>query len=169
MRYPPRTRDGRIGRRDALLTALIVSALFCGPLVYGTNFDGALHAKLRSVLGEEPDGLGFDLYIFLFAFQLAVPMIFFLYRTLITLTYAKRYQASMVHAGNIGAVVGLIGHLRSLVKTLARGRLSVGRSSLRLPESSIYSAYLPGGSPGRINMESEPGPDRDRRQAGDTP
>ena len=116
MRYPSRTRDGRIGRRDALLTALIVSALFCGPLVYGTNFDGALHAKLRSVLGEEPDGLGFDLYIFLFAFPLAVPMIFFLYRTLITLTYAKRYQASMVHAGNIGAAVGLIGHLRSLVK-----------------------------------------------------
>ena len=116
MRYPSRTRDGRIGRRDALRTAQIVSALFCGLLVYGTNFDGALHAKLRSVLGEEPDGLGFDLYIFLFAFPLAVPMIFFLYRTLITLTYAKRYQASMVHAGNIGAVVGLIGHLRSVVK-----------------------------------------------------
>ena len=116
MRYPSRTRDGRIGRRDALRTAQIVSALFCGLLVYGTNFDGALHAKLRSVLGEEPDGLGFDLYIFLFAFPLAVPMIFFLYRSMITLTYAKRYQASMVHAGNIGAAVGLIGHLRSLVK-----------------------------------------------------
>ena len=129
MRYPPRTRDGRIGRRDALLTALIVSALFCGPLVYGTNFDGALHAKLRSVLGEEPDGLGFDLYIFLFAFQLAVPMIFFLYRTLITLTYAKRYQASMVHAGNIGAVVGLIGHLRSLVKDTGEGPV-ISRSKL---------------------------------------
>ena len=129
MRYPSRTCDGRIGRRDALRTALIVSALFCGLLVYGTNFDGALHAKLRSVLGEEPDGLGFDLYIFLFAFPLAVPMIFFLYRTLITLTYAKRYQASMVHAGNIGAAVGLIGHLRSVVKDTGEGPV-ISRSKL---------------------------------------
>ena len=67
MRYPSRTRDDRIGRRDALRTPLIVSALFCGLLVYGANFDDALPAKLRSVLGEEPNGLGFDLYLIAFA------------------------------------------------------------------------------------------------------
>jgi hypothetical protein len=129
MRYPSRARDDRIDRRDALRTALIVSALFWSLLVYGANFDDAFHAKLRGVLGEEPNGLRFDLYILLFAFQLAVPMIFFLYHTLITLTYAKRYQASMAHAGNIGAVVGLIDYLRYLVKDTSEGPV-IKRSKL---------------------------------------
>ena len=129
MRYPSRTRDDRIDRRDALRTALIVSTLFWGLLVYGTNFDDALHAKLRGILGEEQNGLRFDLYILLFTFQLTVPMIFFLYHTLITLKYAKRYQATMVHAGDIGAVVGLIDYLRYLVKDTGEGPV-IRRSKL---------------------------------------
>jgi hypothetical protein len=137
MRYPSRTHDDRIDRRDALRTALIVSALFWGLLVYGSNFDDALPAKLRGILGEEPDGLRFDLYILLFAFQLAAPMIFFLYHTLITLTYAKRYQASMAHAGDIGAAVGLIDYLRYLVKGTGEGPV-IRRSKLIVFAGILY-------------------------------
>jgi hypothetical protein len=137
MRYPSKTRDDRIDRRDALRTALIVSALFYGLLVYGTNSDDALYAKLRGVLGEEPNGLRFDLYILLFVFQLAVPMIFFLYHILITLTYAKRYKASMVHAGNIGTVVGLIEYLRYLVKDTGEGPV-IRRSKLIVFAGILY-------------------------------
>jgi hypothetical protein len=86
MRYPSRTRDDRIGRRDALRTALIVSALFWGLLVATTNSDAEMLGRLRRVLGDEPNGLRFDLNMLLFTIQLAVPMIYVLYHALITLT-----------------------------------------------------------------------------------
>src|SRR5512136_2231859 len=121
MRYPSRTSDDRIDRRDALRTALIVSGLFWGLLIYGANFDDNFNAKLRTVLGDEPNGLKFDLYILLSTFQLALPMIFFLYHALITLTYAKRYQGTLAHAGDVGAAMGLIGYLRYLIKDTGEG------------------------------------------------
>jgi len=65
---------------------LIVSALFWGLLVATTNSDAEMLGRLRRVLGDEPNGLRFDLYMLLFTIQLAVPMIYVLYHALITLT-----------------------------------------------------------------------------------
>ena len=129
MNFPPRKRDDEIDRRDALKTAVIVSGLFWLLLVVGANFDSEFSEKLHAVLGEEPNGLKFDLYILLTTLQLSIPMIFFLYHTLITLTYAKRYHASMAYDGNIGAVVGLIDFLRALVKDTGEGPV-IRRSKL---------------------------------------
>lgn len=125
----PGKQQDKIDRRDALRTALIVSALFWGLLVYATNFDDAFHAKLRGVLGEEPNGLKLELYILLSTFQLAVPMIFFLYHALITLTYAKRYEGTMGHVGHAGAAIGLVGYLRYLLKDSGEGPV-IRRSKL---------------------------------------
>jgi hypothetical protein len=137
MNHPLNKRDHRIDRRDALRTALIVAALFWGLLVYATNFDAGFHEKLRSVLGEEPNGLKFELYILLFTFQLSIPMIYFLYHTLITRTYARDYRGTAVHAGDVGAFVGLIGYLRYLVKDTGEGSL-IRRSKLITFAGIIY-------------------------------
>ena len=137
MSYPSRMRDDRIDRQDALRTAFIVAALFWGLLIYATNFDDAFNAKLRGILGPEPNGLKFDLYILLFTFQLALPMIFFLYHTLITLTYAKRYQGALAHAGDVGAAIGLIGYLSYLIKDTGEGPV-IRRSKLITFTGIIY-------------------------------
>jgi hypothetical protein len=143
MRDPSRTRDDRIDRRDALRTALIVSGLFWALLIYGANFDDNFNVKLRTVLGDEPNGLKFDLYILLSTFQLALPMVFFLYHTLITLTYAKRYQGIPAHAGHVGAAMGLIGYLRYLLKDTGEGPV-IRRSKLITFTGIIYLLGLVG-------------------------
>jgi hypothetical protein len=137
MRDPSRTRDDRIDRRDALRTALIVSGLFWALLICGANFDDNFNAKLRTALGDEPNGLKFDLYILLSTFQLALPMIFFLYHTLITLTSAKRYQGAMMHAGDVGAAIGIISYLRYLLKDTGEGPV-IRRSKLITFAGIIY-------------------------------
>jgi hypothetical protein len=124
-------------RRDALKTALIVSALFWGLLVVTTNSGGEVLDKLRRILGEEPNGLKFELYILLFTFQLSLPMIFFLYHTLITLTYARSYQGKVAHVGDVGAFVGLVGYMRYLVKDTGEGPV-IRRSKLITFAGIIY-------------------------------
>jgi len=124
-------------RRDALRTALIIAALFWGLLVVAANSNAEMLGKLRRVLGDEPNGLKFEQYILLFTFQLAVPMIYFLYHTLITLTYAKRYQGTMVHAGDVGTAIGLVGYLRYLLKDTAEGP-TIRRSKLITFGGIIY-------------------------------
>ena len=129
MKDPSRVPDDKIDRHDALRTALIVTALFWVLLVAALNSSMEFLGKLRSILGEEPNGLRFDLYILFFTFQLAVPMIFFLYHALIVLTYARRYQGARAHAGEAGAVIGLIGYLRYLLKDTGEGPV-IRRSKL---------------------------------------
>lgn len=137
MNYPPSKRDDKIDRHDALRTALIASGLLWGLLLYGANFDAAFHEKLHKVLGDEPNGLRFELYILFFTFQLAVPMVFFLYHTLITRTYAKEYKGALVHAGEVGAFVGLIGYLKYLVTDTGEGP-QIRRSKLMTVAGILY-------------------------------
>ncbi|MHB8845636.1 MAG: hypothetical protein ACYC7L_12930 [Nitrospirota bacterium] len=111
MNHPPRKRDDMMDRRDAFRTAFIVSGLFWGLLVVITNSDAKFLGKLRGILGDEPNGLRFDLSLLLVTFQLALPMVFFLYHTLLALTYAKRYEGTMLHTGDVGTAIGLIGDL----------------------------------------------------------
>jgi hypothetical protein len=136
MNNPSKVPDDKIDRHDALRTALIVTALFWVLLVAALNSSMGFLAKLRGILGEEPNGLRFDLYILLFTFQLAVPMIFFLYHALIVLTHAKRHQATPVHAGDVGAVIGLIGYLRYLLRDSSEG--PVIRRSKRITLAGIF-------------------------------
>ncbi len=121
MNHPSSKSDDKIDRHDALRTALIVSGLFWGLLLYGANFDASLHEKLHRVLGDAPNGLKFELYILFFTFQLSVPMIYFLYHTFITRTYAKEYKGTVLHVGDVGAFVGLIGYLKYLVTDTGEG------------------------------------------------
>ena len=137
MSHPSRKRDENMDRRDALKTALIVSALFWGLLVVTTNSSAEVLGKLRRILGEEPNGLKFELYILLFTFQLSLPMIFFLYHTLITLTYARSYQGKVAHVGDVGAFVGLVGYMRYLVKDTGEGPV-IRRSKLITFAGIIY-------------------------------
>jgi len=137
MSYPSRKRDDKIDRRDALRTALIVSALFWGLLVVAANSSADILGKLRRILGEMPIGLPFELYILVFTFLLSVPMIYFLYHTLITRTYARDCRGTAVHAGDVGAFVGLIGYLRYLVKDTGEGSL-IRRSKLITFAGIIY-------------------------------
>ncbi len=137
MDRPLKKRDDRIDRKDALKTALIVAGLFWGLLVYATNFDVAFLEKLRGVLGEEPNGLKFDLYILLTTFQLSIPMVFFLYHTFITLTHARAYRGTVAHVGDVGAFVGLVGYLRYLVKDTGEGPM-IRRSKLMTFAGIIY-------------------------------
>jgi hypothetical protein len=116
-----RKPEDRIDRRDALKTALIVAGLFWVLLVVATNCDTAFNEKLRGVLGEEPNGLKFDLYILLTTFQLSIPMVFFLYHAFITLTHAREYKSPGIHAGDVRAFVGFVGYLRYLVKDTGEG------------------------------------------------
>ena len=129
MNRASRERDENMDRRDAFRTALIVSALFWGLLVVSTNSSPEVLGKIHSILGEEPNGLRFDLYILLFTFQLSIPMVFFLYHTLITLTYARSYQGKAAHVGDAGAFVGLVGYMRYLVKDTGEGPV-IRRSKL---------------------------------------
>jgi hypothetical protein len=122
-------RKDRIDHRDARRTALILSALFWCILLYPTNFDAAMTEKLRSVLGDRPAGLPYDLFILLFTFQLSVPMIFFFRHLLITVTYARKRRDAAVHIGHVGAVAGLIGYLRFLLRDSREGT-AVRRSKL---------------------------------------
>ena len=124
-------------RRDAFRTALIVSGLFWGLLVATTNSSAEVLDKLRRILGEEPNGLRFDLFILLFTFQISLPMVFFLYHTLITLTYAKRYEGTMLHAGDVGAAIGLVGYLRYLMKDTGEGP-AIRRSKLITFAGIVY-------------------------------
>ncbi len=121
MAYPSDKRDDRMDRLDALRSALVAAGLFWGLLLVGTNFDGAFQEKLRRVLGERPNGLSFDLYVLFFTFQLSVPMLFFLYHTFITRTYAKEYRGTVVHVGDVGSFVGLLGYLKYLVTDTGEG------------------------------------------------
>jgi hypothetical protein len=130
-------RDDKIDGHDALKTALIVSGLFWGLLVFGVNFDAAFHEKLRSVLGDEPNGLKFDSYILLATFQMSVPMIFFVYHTVITRTHAREYKGTAVHAGDVGAFVGLIGYLKYLATDTGEGP-AIRRSKLYTFAGIIY-------------------------------
>lgn len=137
MTYPPRKRDDMVDRRDAFRTALIVSGLFWGLLVVVTNSNAEFLGKLRRILGDEPNGLRFDLYILLFTFQISLPMVFFLYHTLITRTYAKRYEGTMLHIGDAGAAIGLAGYLRYLLKDTGEGPV-IRRSKLITFAGIIY-------------------------------
>ena len=137
MSHPLKKREDRIDRRDALRTAFIVAGLFWGLLVYVTNSNAEFHEKLRNVLGEEPNGLKFELYILLFTFLLSVQMISFLYHTLITRTHAREDGGTAIHAGDVGAFVGLIGYLRYLVKDTGEGPL-IRRSKLISFAGIIY-------------------------------
>ncbi len=137
MTYPSRKRDDKIDRQYALRTALIVSALFWGILLSGADFDSAFHEKLHRVLGDEPNGLNFELYILFFTFQLAVPMIYFLYHTFITRIYAREYKGAVIHAGDVGAFVGLIGYLRYLVTDTGEGP-QIRRSKLTAFAGILY-------------------------------
>jgi hypothetical protein len=130
-------RDDKIDRRDALRTALIVSGLFWVLLVVAVNFDAGFNEKLRGVLGEEPNRLKFDLYILLTTFQFSIPMAFFLYHTFIALTHARAYRGTVVHVGDVGAFVGLVGYLRYLVKDTGEGPM-IRRSKLMTFAGIIY-------------------------------
>jgi hypothetical protein len=130
-------RDDKIDRHDALRTALIVSALFWGLLVFAANFDAEFSGKLRRVLGDEPNGLRFDFYILLSTFQISLPMIFFLYHTLITRTHAREYRGAKVHVGDLGGFVGLVGYLRYLVTDTGEGS-AIRRSKLITFAGIIY-------------------------------
>lgn len=111
--------ESNIDRRDMIRMSLILAALFWCLLLYPTNFDAAMTEKLRHVLGERPAGLPYDLYILLFTLQLSVPMVFFFYHMLITFTSARKRQGEMAHAG--GAVIGLFGYLRYLLRDSGEG------------------------------------------------
>ncbi len=137
MNRPASKHDDRIDRHDALRSALIVSAMFWGLLLVGTNSDAAFHEKLHRVLGDEPNGLRFELYILFFTFQMSVPMIFFLYHTFITRTHAKGYKGTMVHAGDVGAFIGLIGYLKYLATDTGEGP-AMRRSKLFTFAGIIY-------------------------------
>jgi hypothetical protein len=137
MNNPVRKRDDKIDRRDALRNALIIAGLFWGLLVYAADFDARFHEKLRSVLGDEPNGLKFELYILLFTLQLSVPMIFFLYHALITLTYARGYRGTAVHPGDVGAFAGFVGYLRYLLKDTGEGSV-IRRSKMITFAGIIY-------------------------------
>jgi hypothetical protein len=130
-------RDDKIDRHDAARNALIVSGLFWVLLAAAVNFDAAFNEKLRDVLGEKPNGLKFDTYILLSTFQLSIPMVFFLYHTFITLTHARSYQGKVVHVGEVGAFVGLVGYLRYLVKDTGEGP-AIRRSKLITFAGIIY-------------------------------
>jgi len=136
MNHPSR-KDGKIDRHDALRTALIVAALFWGLLIYTTNFDAAFHEKLHKVLGDEPNGLRFDLYLLFFTFQLCVPMVYFLYHALITRSHARESRGRAVHTGDAGAFVGLLGYLRYLAKDTGEGP-EIRRSKLMAFAGIIY-------------------------------
>jgi len=137
MRDRPEQRDDKIDRHYAARNASIVTGLFWGLLVYAANYDAEFNEKLRGVLGETPNGLTFQQYVLVFTAQLAAPMIFFLYHTFITLTYAKRYQGRMAHAGDLGAAAGLIGYLRYLLKDTGEGPV-IRRSKLITFAGIIY-------------------------------
>jgi hypothetical protein len=89
------------------------------------------------VLGDEPNGLKFDLYILLTTLQLCVPMIFFLYHTFITRTYAREYRSPGTHAGDAGAFSGLIGYLRYLATDTGEGP-EIRRSKLITFAGIVY-------------------------------
>jgi len=130
-------RNDKIDRQYALRSALIVSAMFWAILLIGTNFDAAFHEKLRRVLGDTPNGLKFDFYILFSTFQLSVPLIFFFYHTFITRTYAKEHQGTALHAGDVGAFVGLIGYLKYLTSDTGEGP-SIRKSKLITFSGIIY-------------------------------
>jgi hypothetical protein len=130
-------RDHKIDRQAAARKALIVSGLFWALLVIGASFDDEFNAKLRGVLGDEPNGLKFDLYILLTTLQLCVPMIFFLYHTFITRTYAREYRSPGIHAGDAGAFAGLIGYLRYLATDTGEGP-EIRRSKLITFAGIVY-------------------------------
>jgi hypothetical protein len=137
MDHPLKKRDDKIDRHEAARNALIVSGLFWVLPVVAVNFDAVFNEKLRGVLGEEPNGLKFDLYILLTTFQLSIPMVFFLYHTFITLTYARAYRGTAVHVGDVEAFVGLVGYLRYLVKDTGEGPM-IRRSKLITFAGIIY-------------------------------
>jgi hypothetical protein len=130
-------RDDKIDRQEAARMALIVSGLFWALLVIGASFDDEFNARLRGVLGDEPNGLKFDLYILLTTLQLSIPLVFFLYHAFVTLTYAREYRSPGVHAGDAGAFVGLVGYLRYLVRDTGEGPL-IRRSKLITFAGIIY-------------------------------
>jgi hypothetical protein len=137
MNHHSRKRDDKIDRQEAARNALIVSGLFWVLLVVALNFDAAFHEKLRDVLGDEPNGLKFDLYVLLTMFELGIPMVFFLYHAFITLTYAREYKFPVTHAGDVGAFVGIIGYLRYLVRDTGEGPV-IRRSKLITFAGIIY-------------------------------
>ena len=137
MNVQTKKAEGRIDHRDATRTALILAGLFWLILLYPTNFDAAMSEKLRRVLGGRPEGLSYDLYILLFTLQLSFPMIFFFRALVITRTYARKRQGSVVHAGDAGAVVGLLGYLRYLVKDTGEGP-QIRRSKLITLAGILY-------------------------------
>jgi hypothetical protein len=105
--------------------------------VFATNFDAEFSGKLRRVLGDEPNGLRFDFYILLSTFQISLPMIFFLYHTLITRTHAREYRGTTGHLGDVGGFVGLVGYLRYLVTDTGEGS-AIRRSKLITFAGIIY-------------------------------
>jgi hypothetical protein len=137
MNYHSRKRDDKIDRQEAARNALIVAGLFWALLVAAVNFDAAFHEKLRGVLGDEPNGLKFDLFILLTTFELSIPMVFFLYHTFITRTYAREYTSPGIHAGDAGAFVGLVGYLRYLVRDTGEGPM-IRRSKLITFAGMVY-------------------------------
>jgi hypothetical protein len=137
MNHHSRKRDDKIDRQDAARIALIVSGLFWLLLVVAVNLDAAFHEKLRGVLGDEPNGLKFDLYILLTTLELSIPMLFFLYHAFITLTCAREYKPPGLYTGAAGAFAGLVGYLRYLVKDTGEG-LEIRRSKLITLAGIIY-------------------------------
>jgi hypothetical protein len=137
MNHHSQKRDDKIDRQDAARNALIVSGLFWILLFVAVNFDAAFHEKLRGVLGDEPNGLKFDLYILLTTFELSIPMAFFLYHAFITLSYAREYKSPGIHRGDAGASIGLVGYLRYLAKDTGEGP-EIRRSKLITFAGIIY-------------------------------
>lgn len=119
--YDRREKDERIDHRSVTRNAFLLTGLFWLLLLYPALFDASMSEKLRALLGERPSGMPYERYVLLFTLQLTFPMLFFFHYLLITVTYARRRERTIGHAGDLGAVVGLVGYMRYLARDTGEG------------------------------------------------